>query len=404
MANKNSSVPEIRFKGFTDAWIQRGWAETVDISTNMVDPKTGEYDELPHVGPGNIESFTGQLLSNIKTVKEEKLISGKFHFKSGDIVYGKINPQLAKYILSDFEGLCSADAYVLNAKSELEQCFLFRILQSKQFYDYSVSVSQRTGMPKINRDELNQYNFNTPTKPEQISIGSFFHTLDKLLAASQRKVEGLKRLKAAYLQQMFPQAGEQVPRVRFEGYKGDWEVRQLGELVTQTVREVPKPDKPYKRLSIRSHAKGTFHQFVDEPEKVAMDKLYIVHENDLIVNITFAWEHAIAVADKEDNGLLVSHRFPTFEIDRADIKFIRVLVSQESFRRKMELISPGGAGRNRVLSKGSFVNISLVVPNIKEQITIGNFFRNLDEQIDSQVQKLEQLKHLKAAYLQKMFI
>ena len=197
------SVPRVRFAGFTGEWERRVWGETVDISTNMVDPKTGKYDALPHVGPGNIESFTGRLLNNIKTVKEEKLISGKFYFNSGDIVYGKINPQLAKYFYSNFEGLCSADAYVLNSKEGFEQRFLYVLLQSKYFYDYSVSVSQRTGMPKINRDELSQFSFFAPNAEEQTAIGSVFRSLDEQITAQQINLDNIKQLKAAYLQKMF---------------------------------------------------------------------------------------------------------------------------------------------------------------------------------------------------------
>jgi type I restriction enzyme, S subunit len=195
-----------------------------------------------------------------------------------------------------------------------------------------------------------------------------------------------------------------TPEVRFPGYRENWEERRINKLVSPVVREVPKPDKPYERISVRSHAKGTFHQKVDDPTTVSMDRLYVVKENDLIVNITFAWEHAIAVANKEDDGLLVSHRFPTFIIDKSDINFIHYLVIQENFRRKMELISPGGAGRNRVLNKKDFVNLSVDVPTqIEEQTEIGEFFKRLDETIALHQQELITLKQTKLGFLQKMF-
>ena len=153
----------------------------------MVDPRSGEYDELPHIAPGNIESFTGQLYDNVKLVKEENLISGKFHFYKDDIIYGKINPQLGKYIFSKIEGLTSADAYVLNAKNDLKQEFLFSIIQTVNFYEYTVSVSKRSGMPKINRNELNYYNFFMPVSEEQIKIGRLFLKIDNLITLHQRK-------------------------------------------------------------------------------------------------------------------------------------------------------------------------------------------------------------------------
>ncbi|MCP1312497.1 restriction endonuclease subunit S [Paenibacillus tyrfis] len=194
------------------------------------------------------------------------------------------------------------------------------------------------------------------------------------------------------------------PQIRFAGFTDAWEQRKLDELVTPVIREVPKPDRPYERISVRSHAKGTFHQKVEDPTTVSMDKLYVVKENDLIVNITFAWEHAIAVASKADDGLLVSHRFPTFIIDKSDINFIHYFVSQENFRIKMELISPGGAGRNRVLNKKDFVNLEIDVPTqIEEQTQMGTFFKNLDNLITLHQRKLELLKDAKKSLLQKMF-
>ena len=168
------------------AWEQRKWSEYVSISTDMVDPRSGNYDTLPHVGPGNMESFTGRLYDNVNTVKDDALISGKFHFNPGDIIYGKINPQLGKYTYAQFEGLASADAYVLNGKNGLTQEFLFGILQTKAFFDYSVSVSMRSGMPKINRDELNAFEFLAPNESEQRAIGDILLKLDDLITLHQR--------------------------------------------------------------------------------------------------------------------------------------------------------------------------------------------------------------------------
>lgn len=163
------------------SWEQRKWSEYVSISTDMVDPRSGNYGNLPHVGPGNMESFTGRLYDNVNTVKDDALISGKFHFNPGDIIYGKINPQLGKYTYAQFEGLASADAYVLNGKNGLTQEFLFGILQTKAFFDYSVSVSMRSGMPKINRDELNAFEFLAPNESEQRAIGDILLKLDDLI-------------------------------------------------------------------------------------------------------------------------------------------------------------------------------------------------------------------------------
>ena len=200
---KGETTPEYRFAGFTEPWEQQKWCDTVDMSKEMVDPRNGTYNNLPHVAPGNIESFTGRLFDNVKTVEQEELISGKFHFHAGDIIYCKINPQLGKYYFAQFEGLTSADAYVLNAKNGVIQDFLFAVLQTKDFFDYSVSVSKRSGMPKINREELNAYLFLAPSELEQEQIGAFLMHLDHLISAQRSRIDEYERMKAGLLQQLF---------------------------------------------------------------------------------------------------------------------------------------------------------------------------------------------------------
>jgi hypothetical protein len=196
-------VPKRRFPGFEGEWERQKWMDTVNISTEMVDPSSGEFDNMLHIAPGNIESFTGRILDNIKTVKEEHLISGKFRFRAGDIVYGKINPQLGKYFFAKIDGLTSADAYVLNGINGTKQEFLYTILQSKDFFNYSVSVSKRSGMPKINREELNDYSYWRPGEDEQNKIGELFQIIDTLQSLQQQKLDKLNDLKKAYLNELF---------------------------------------------------------------------------------------------------------------------------------------------------------------------------------------------------------
>ena len=181
----------------------------------MVDPTTGEYDDMPHIAPGNIEPFTGRILDNVKTVKEEQLISGKFRFRPNDVVYGKINPQLGKYFYASIDGLTSADAYVFNGKNGITQKFLYSVLQTKDFFKYSISVSKRSGMPKINRDELNAYSFCAPKEEEQEKIGDFLLGIDNLITLHQRKLF-LNFVK-----------------------KNDWEQRKLGDTVQITMGQSP---------------------------------------------------------------------------------------------------------------------------------------------------------------------
>ena len=172
----------------------------------------------------------------------------------------------------------------------------------------------------------------------------------------------------------------------------DWRVGQLSDVLHNKQRPVPKPDEPYWRLGIRSWAKGTFHAYVDDPAAVDMDELYVVQENDLVVNITFAWEHAIAVASKEDDGLLVSHRFPTYTFDGGNVpEYYKAVVSQQYFRDMLDHISPGGAGRNRVLNRKDFLALPCHIPPIPEQKKIAEILATCDRVIELKQQSVQWL-------------
>ena len=133
--------------------------------------------------------------------------------------------------------------------------------------------------------------------------------------------------------------------------------------------------------------------------------MFKVETDNLIINITFAWELALAVTDAEDDGKLVSHRFPQYKFkSQYSPTFFKNLIYDKKFKSDLMLASPGGAGRNRVLKKSEFLDIERTVPKqIEEQTAIGNFFKQLDAAIASHQRKLERVKELKKSLLQKMF-
>ena len=195
-----------------------------------------------------------------------------------------------------------------------------------------------------------------------------------------------------------------VPKLRFKEFSGEWEEKKLDDILQLTLRPIKKPSGGYKALGVRSHAKGTFHKEVENSEDVAIDVLYEVRKDDLIVNITFAWEHAVAICTEADSGRLVSHRFPTYMAKpNLDIKFMSYLIKQEFFRYNLELISPGGAGRNRVMSKSKFLELSMIIPSFPEQQKIADFLSKVDEKIEKLTKKKELLEQYKKGVMQKIF-
>ena len=194
------------------------------------------------------------------------------------------------------------------------------------------------------------------------------------------------------------------PKIRFEGYTEAWEQRKFGELVEKYEDPVDTPTDGYMRLGIRSHAKGTFHSFVEAGKELETAKMFRVAANNFIVNITFGWEHAVAITDENDAGKLVSHRFPQYSFKEGMLpKFFRYLILDECFKHHLELSSPGGAGRNRVLKLSDMLEYKMIFPSETEQQKIGAYFDNLDNLITLHQRKCEQTKKLKKYMLQKMF-
>ena len=193
-------------------WMERTFSEVCEIASVLVDPRIEEYLNLKHVGGANIVSNTGELI-NLKTSKEEGLISGKFLFDSTMVLYSKIRPYLMKVAQPTFKGLCSADIYPLSPKAGiLDRKFLFHLLMSAKFTEYANTGSARAGMPKINRDHLFAYRFMCPPLLTQKEIASKLDVLrrntDELESVYKQKIADLEELKKSILQKAF--SGERV--------------------------------------------------------------------------------------------------------------------------------------------------------------------------------------------------
>ena len=188
-------------------WETKSLDEVCEISSKLIDPRKPEYQNLIHVGAGNIESMTGKL-SDLKTAEEENLISGKFLFDETMVLYSKIRPYLVKVVSCGFRGLCSADIYPLKPiEKVITKNFLYHLLRTKEFTNYAILGSQRAGMPKVNRDHLFAYRFKLPPLKIQQSIVRQLDALraetQKLETIYQQKLLNLEELKKSVLQKAF---------------------------------------------------------------------------------------------------------------------------------------------------------------------------------------------------------
>ena len=190
-----------------EGWVERKLSEACAITSTLVDPRKKEFLDLNRVGAGNIESKTG-IFVDLKTAREECLISGKFLFNESMVLYSKIRPYLMKVARPDFGGLCSADMYPLAPlPNQITRDYLFHLLLSKRFTDYAIQGSARAGMPKVNRKHLFEFTVWLPVVTKQKELASKLDELHEetqhLESIYQQKLDALEELKKSLLHQAF---------------------------------------------------------------------------------------------------------------------------------------------------------------------------------------------------------
>lgn len=402
MANK----PKIRFKGFDDAWEQRKLGEIATETYGGGTPKTSNEEfwkgDIPWIQSSDL------IDECLFDVRPRKCISQEAVSKSAT----KLVPQnsiaivtrvgVGKLAFMPFSYSTSQDFLSLSGLKidpEFTVYALFKMMQSVS------NEVQGTSIKGVTKDELLAKKIIFPSCNEQKKIGAYLHNLDRLITLHQRKCDQMKELKKYMLKKMFPQNGAKVPEIRFDGFTDDWEQRKLNELLEKYEDPVDTPHNGYERIGIRSHAKGTFHSFVEPGKELDTAKMHRVASDKFILNITFAWEHAVAITDENDAGKLVSHRFPQFSFDeKLKSHFFKYLMLDRKFKEHLELSSPGGAGRNRVLKISDMLKYEIKIPSIGEQTKIAKYLDELDHLITLHQSKCENLKNLKKYMLRNMFV
>lgn len=183
-------------------WPIVGFKECADIDTNMIHNFEG-YEDYPHIGINCIEKETGRLIG-YRTIAEDGVISGKYLFTPKHIIYSKIRPNLNKVALPDFKGLCSADAYPILVKSEIcNREYFGYTLRSKYFLDYILAFSNRTNLPKVNKNQVEGFMLPLPPIDLQNQFAAFVHQINKSKFEVQKSLEKTQLLFDSLMQEYF---------------------------------------------------------------------------------------------------------------------------------------------------------------------------------------------------------
>lgn len=186
-----------------ESWKKKRFDEVAAIKSNLVDP--AKFSEFPHIAPDNIEKKTGILLG-YNTIAKDGVKSGKHYFYPGQILYSKIRPYLSKAVVVDFEGLCSADMYPIEAKGNVK--YLWYYMLSEDFLEQASSAGSRSVLPKINQKELSALFVIMPASVEEQE--EIVHVLDILFEqeyqakeAAQAALDQIPLIRKAILSRAF---------------------------------------------------------------------------------------------------------------------------------------------------------------------------------------------------------
>jgi type I restriction enzyme S subunit len=164
-----------------ESWAIKEFSEVAKIKSNLVQPI--DYLNAPHIAPDNIEKKTGVLLA-YNTIAEDGVTSGKHRFYSGQILYSKIRPYLSKVVMVDFDGLCSADMYPIEANENVK--YLWYYMLSDAFLDQASNAGSRSVLPKINQKEMSKIRVPMCNLEEQDEI---VRILDKIFEKERQAKE-----------------------------------------------------------------------------------------------------------------------------------------------------------------------------------------------------------------------
>ncbi len=414
MNDVDKKDPEIRFPGFTDPWEQHKLGDVVSLrgrigfrgykETDLVSAGEGAIT----FSPSDIDDMGMVSTENNKYLSWEKYDeSPEIQVQEGDILFTKtasigkigyvrkliekatINPQFA--LLTPKDGTCGY--------------FTFLSVRNDSFMKHVRGITGGSSVPTMSQEKLKELVFLAPSFHEQERISHFFICIDNLITLHQQKCNELNVFKKALLQQMFPQPGEEFPRVRFPGFTAPWEKRKLGELYAERNE---KGSDTLQILSVSIHSGVSDGELDSESlgknvrRSEDKTKYKHVYPGDLIFNMMRAWQGAIGVAKNE--GMIS----PAY-ISAIPSKEVFPLFMDYSLRRKETIsqindLSYGVTDFRKRLYWGSFTQVDCALPSIEEQRKIWTFLNNVDIDIILHQRKCDELKNLKKGLLQKMFI
>lgn len=391
--------PEIRLKGFEGEWKECPFH--VVAKPYFVSNKYAHHQNLLSLSYGkvkrkDINSGKGLLPASFDTYQIIK--DGIIVFRFTDLQNDKKSLRVG---LAKEEGIISP-AYVCVECENISPEFLFLQLYSydlrKVFYSMGDGLRQT-----LSYNDVKDMPIYVPSDKEQKFIIEYFNSIESEILSEESKLASLKQVKQACLVSMFPQAGEATPRVRFKGFEGEWMKECAGHLFI-TFNERNRPDLPVLSANqdIRGMAPRNDIGYQISHNRSNEVTYKVVQPGQFIIHLR-SFQGGFAHSSVEG---ITSPAYTVFGFKNScehDDYFWKIIFMSKEFIKRLETITYG-IRDGKSISFADFSEMKFLFPSKKEQQCIASYFRSLDKQISLQEQRLEKLKQIKAACLDKMFV
>lgn len=412
--------PKIRFKGFEGEWKDTVWGNHI-VSTHTGTNLLGEVSNkgIPLLKMGNIQRGFFDL-DKIECLAANQNPPINCIANYGDFFYNTRNTlelvgKGATWMKKD--GIYAFNSNIAICKLDGIDTFFFNYLYNtlRSIKQVQARAKGTTSVAAVYMRDLKSIELALPHITEQQAIASYFTSLDSQISACTSRLASLKQMKAASLQAMFPQEGETMPKIRFKGFEGEWKKVVIGKIGStySGLSGKGKEDfgigeaKYITFLNVLTNAQidTSILENVNIKESEHQNE---VKKGDLFFNTSSETPEEVgmcSVLDEEvDNVYLNSFCFG-FRITNSCVypKYIAYLMRSNVGRRIMSILAQGATRFN--LSKKYLCKAEIPIPtSLAEQQAIASYFTSLDNQISLQTQRLEKLKQIKSACLDKMFV
>ena len=372
--------PKIRIKGFEEEWDNIKLLDiTISISSGKDTPSKGSfplYGSTGIIGTVESASYEGPLL-----------------------LIARVGANAGYLQLVNEKCGVTDNTLVIRSKANISLDYLFFFFQHYKLKKFVYG----SGQPLITGGMLKEVGVYMGSVSEIQTIVSYFQLLNFLIQITIKKIASLKQMKQACLVSMFPQIGETTPRIRFKGFEGEWDRDKAGNIY-MTFNERNRLDLPVLSANqdIRGMAPRTDTGYNISHNKANEVTYKVVKPGQYVIHLR-SFQGGFAHSAVEG---ITSPAYTVFgfkDANRHDDYFWKIIFMSKGFIKSLETITYG-IRDGRSINFSEFSEMNFLFPSKEEQQRIASFFRSLDTQISLQEQRLEKLKQIKSACLDKMFV